>query len=113
MNLTIECHSARPEILIADLPGPTRKRTPSPYGFRLTHHSADPGAEGCVLLWEVYGGRLTYQIAVEREAGGGLNWQCTCADWVYRNEDFPDYKCKHIRALKARGREGPARHSAA
>ena len=100
MNLTVECRPARPEILIADLPGPTRKRTPSPYGFRLTYCSPDPKAEGCALLWDVYGGRLAYQIAVEREENGGLQWHCTCADWVYRNEDFPDYQCKHIRALR-------------
>ena len=89
------------ELLFADLPGPTRKRTRSPYCFRLMHRSLDPAAEGCALLWEVYGGRLTYQIAAEREAGGRLTWHCTCADHVYRHEDFPDYQCKHVRALRA------------
>jgi hypothetical protein len=113
MVLTAECPPARPEILIADLPGPTRKRTPSQYGFRLTYRSPDPRAEGCVLLWDVYGGRLTYQVAVEREESGGLRWHCTCADWVYRGEDFPNYQCKHVRALKGRGRKDEARHSAA
>jgi hypothetical protein len=113
MLLTADCPSARTDILLADLPGPTRKRTPSRYGFRLTYRSHDPKAEGCMLLWDVYGGRLEYQIAVEREESGCLRWHCTCADWVYRNEDFPDYQCKHIRALRARGRIEEARHSAA
>jgi hypothetical protein len=59
MMLKADYRSARPEVLFADLPGPTRKRTPSQYGFRLTYRSPDPSAEGCVLLWDVYGGRLT------------------------------------------------------
>jgi hypothetical protein len=100
MLLTADCYSAQADILFADLPGPTRKRTPSPYGFRLSYRSADPRVQGCILLWDVYGGRLTYQIAVEREEGGRLCWHCTCADWVYRGEDFPDYQCKHVRALR-------------
>jgi hypothetical protein len=113
MKITPGSHSAHPDILTADLPGPTRKRTPSQYGFRLTYRSLDPRAEECILLWDVYGGRLTYQIAVEREERGSLRWHCTCADWVYRGEDFPDYQCKHIRALRARGRNDEACHSAA
>jgi hypothetical protein len=92
------------DILFADLPGPSRKRTPTRYSFRLTHRSRAPDAEGCALLWEVYGGRLTYQIAVERKAGGGLVWHCTCADHVYRHEDLPGFECKHVRALRGRGR---------
>jgi hypothetical protein len=113
MFLTVESPSPSQEMLITDLPGPTRKRTPSPYGFRLTYRSPDPRAEGCVLLWDVYGGRLTYQIAVERKDASGLHWHCTCADWVYRGEDFPDYQCKHIRALRVRKPKGDARPSAA
>jgi hypothetical protein len=92
------------DFLFADLPGPTRKRTQCPYCFRLTYRSPDSAAEGCALLWEVYGGRLTYQIAVERDAGGGLTWHCTCADHVYRHEDAAGFQCKHVRALRARGR---------
>lgn len=95
MTLTAEST----HVLYADLPGPTRKRTHSPYRFRLTYRGPDPRTEGCALLWEVDGGRMTYQIAVEREADG-LRWHCTCADAVYRGEDFPDYQCKHVRALR-------------
>jgi hypothetical protein len=88
----------------ATLPGPDRRRTRVPYRFRLTYRSPEPAAEGCALLWEVDGGRLPYQIALEREAGGGLRWHCTCADAVYRGEDSPDHRCKHIRGLQSVGR---------
>lgn len=89
----------------ATLPGPDRRRTRVPYRFRLTYQSANPTTEGCALLWEVAGGRLPYQIALEREAGGGLRWHCTCADAVYRGEDSPDHRCKHVRGLLSVGRE--------
>ena len=49
------------------LPGPTRKRLFSPYCYRLTYTNPKPGEAGCALLWEVLGGRLIYQIALERE----------------------------------------------
>ena len=107
MTTTAERFLTDPHVLYADLPGPTRKRTHSPYRFRLTYRSAEPWAAGCALLWEVDGGRMTYQIAVERETNGGLRWHCTCADAVYRGEDFPDYQCKHVRALRSRGRSLP------
>ena len=90
------------QLHFADLPGPTRKRTLSPYCFRLAYRSPDPQALGCALVWEVHGGRLAYQIALEREPAGGLRWHCTCADAVYGGEDFADYQCKHIRALRGR-----------
>jgi hypothetical protein len=88
------------DLLFADLPGPTRRRTQSRYCFRMTYRSPDPEAEGCVFLWEVQGGRMTYQIAVEREERGRLVWHCTCADHVYRCEDVRDCQCKHVRALR-------------
>ena len=100
MLLTADRNRTNALFLYADLPGPTRKRTHSPYCFRLTYRNADPREPGCALVWEVHGGRMTYQIAVEREAAGGLRWHCTCADAVYRGEDFPDYQCKHVRALR-------------
>ena len=102
MTMTADLH-------FAELPGPTRKRVKSPYCFRLTYRSPDPAAEGCALLWEVHGGRMPYQIALEREAGGGLAWHCTCADYVYRGEDAPDYQCKHVRSLRTGRRLGGAR----
>jgi hypothetical protein len=93
-------------VILATLPGPTRRRTRAPYLFRLTFRSPDPTEEGCALLWEVDGGRLPYQIALERERGGGLRWHCTCADAVYRGEDSPDHRCKHVRGLLGFGRPG-------
>ncbi len=90
--------------VFASLPGPTRKRALSPYCYRLTYRNPDPGGRGCVLLWDVYGGRDTYQIALEREPAGGLRWHCTCADAVYRGEDAP-HVCKHVRGLQALGRQ--------
>ncbi len=100
-------HSLPAEGIIATLPGPTRRRTPSPYRFRLTYRSPDPAGEGCALLWDVDGGRLTYQIALERRADGDLCWHCTCADAVYRGEDSPDHRCKHVRGLLRIGRAEP------
>jgi hypothetical protein len=89
------------------LPGPTRKRTRSRYRYRLTYRSPQPDEPGCALLWEVAGGRLPYQIALERGRRGELRWHCTCADAVYRGENAP-HVCKHVRALQALGRPQPA-----
>jgi hypothetical protein len=92
-----------PGVLFAALPGPTRKRTPSPYCYRLVFEGPDPEAVGCALVWEVLGGREIYQVALEREAGGRLRWHCTCADAVYRG-DGRAHACKHVRGLTAVGR---------
>jgi hypothetical protein len=92
-----------PAVLYAALPGPTRKRTVSPYCYRLTYRNPEPDGEGCALLWEVFGGREVYQIALERQPRGGLRWHCTCPDAVYRGEDAP-HVCKHVRGLQAIGR---------
>jgi hypothetical protein len=90
-------------VVFASLPGPTRKRERSPYFYRLTYHNPQPREPGCVLLWDVHGGRQAYQIALEREATGTLRWHCTCADAVYRGEDAP-HVCKHVRGLRGLGR---------
>ena len=94
-------------LFVVTLPGPTRKRERSPYCYRLVYRSPHPGGEGCTLLWEVFGGRLTYQVALERESGGGLRWHCTCADAVYRGENEP-HTCKHVRGLIQLGRRDGA-----
>jgi hypothetical protein len=94
-------------LTVVTLPGPTRRRSEAPYCFRLTYRNPDRAAEGCALLWEVDGGRLPYQIALEREAGGRLRWHCTCADAVYRGEDVPDHRCKHVCGLLRVGRANP------
>jgi hypothetical protein len=90
-------------VVFASLPGPTRKRVPSAYRYQLTYRNPEPNRPGCVLLWDVHGGRQPYQIALEREPAGTLRWHCTCADAVYRGEDAP-HTCKHVRGLQALGR---------
>ena len=94
-------------VVFASLPGPTRKREASSYCYRLTYRNPQPREPGCVLLWDVYGGRQEYQIALERETTGKLRWHCTCADAVYRGEDAP-HTCKHVRGLQALGRQSLA-----
>jgi hypothetical protein len=96
-------HRLPTPFLIRHLPGPTRKRTTSPYGYRLTYRNPDPCAAGCVLLWEVSGGRLLYQIALEREESGFVRLHCTCADAIFRAEAEGRW-CKHLRGLLEFGR---------
>jgi hypothetical protein len=95
------------DVVFASLPGPTRKRTESPYCYRLTYRNPQPGAEGCALSWDVMGGREIYQVALERLADGKVRWHCTCADAVYRGENRP-HACKHVRGLQAQGRPAQA-----
>ncbi len=104
-QLTTWQHLLPPGIQIACLPGPTRKRELSPYCYRLAYRNPEPGVAGCALLWEVFGGREVYQIALERRRGGDLLWHCTCADAVYRGENEP-HTCKHVRGLQMLGRQG-------
>jgi hypothetical protein len=85
-------------VLFIPLPGPDRKRLSRPYGYRLTYRNPDADASGCVLLWEVSGGRLHYQVALERDESGALRLHCSCADAVYRCESEGRF-CKHVRGL--------------
>jgi hypothetical protein len=87
-----------PVVLFTLLPGPDRKRVARPYGYRLTYRNPDADGIGCVMLWEVSGGRLHYQIALEREETGGLRLHCSCADAIYRCES-EGRVCKHVRGL--------------
>jgi hypothetical protein len=80
------------------LPGPDRKRAARPYQYRLRYRQDGAEATGCVMLWDVTGGRTTYQLALERGADGGLRLHCTCADAVYRADDEGRF-CKHARGL--------------
>ena len=82
---------------MSELPGPDRKRTLAEYRFRLTYRNPAADEEGCVMVWEVSGGRMPYQIAAER-VGSRVRWHCSCADAVYR-EDEPGHRCKHVRGL--------------
>ena len=93
------------EVFFARLPGPSRKRTPSPYCYRMTYHNEDAYEHGCVFLWDVMGGRDIYQIALEREGDGRLHYHCTCADAAYRGETR-QHGCKHIQGLQTVGRAG-------
>jgi hypothetical protein len=100
-------------VVFATLPGPTRKRTASPYCYRLTYQNPEPEAVGCSLVWDVMGGRDIYQVALERLVSGELRWHCTCADAVYRGETRA-HVCKHVRGLQAMGRQAePAASGAA
>jgi len=80
------------------VPGPDRKRTPRPYAYRLTYRNPDVHTAGCGMTWEVSGGRMTYQIALEITETGRVRFHCTCADAVYRAEAEGRF-CKHVRAL--------------
>ena len=81
------------------LPGPDRKRTPAPYHFRVTYRNPEPSEPGCVMTWEVLGGREAYQVALERAPEGHHRWHCTCADAVYHGENRNAHHCKHVQGL--------------
>jgi hypothetical protein len=98
-------------IFFSAVPGPDRKRTIRPYLFRVTYCNTDPFEVGCAMTWEVTGGRLSYQIALERERNGDLRWHCTCADAIFRAENEGRH-CKHVKALLSLGRSRPQEHSA-
>jgi hypothetical protein len=95
------------DILFTLMPGPDRKRSRTRYGYRVTYCNSDRKAVGCVLTWEVSGGRMLYQIALERTAAGTVKLHCTCADAVFRAEDQGRF-CKHVRGLLQFGRQGQA-----
>jgi hypothetical protein len=77
------------------LPGPDRKRTSKSYHYHLTFRRHQTEAPGCLMTWHVRGGRLPYQIALERQEHGTLRVHCTCADAIYRGEQ-PGHRCKHV-----------------
>ncbi|WP_439629000.1 hypothetical protein [Gemmata sp.] len=82
------------------LPGPDRKRVPSPYHFRVLYRNPDPTEPGCVATWEVRGGRDEYQISIERTAEHDLVWHCTCPDAVYHADYRHACGCKHVQGLR-------------
>jgi hypothetical protein len=71
---------------------------PHPYGYRLTYRNPKSATPGCVMTWEVLGGRLPYQVALERTEDGNLRVHCTCADAIYRAESTGRF-CKHVQGL--------------
>jgi hypothetical protein len=99
-----QCRELRSGVILASLPGPTRKRTPAVYRYHLTYRNPDQENAGCALLYEVEGGREGYQVALERAEDGALHWHCSCPDAIYRGELLPGHICKHVTALLALGR---------
>jgi hypothetical protein len=81
------------------LPGPDRKRSPAAYHYRVTYRNPEPGEPGCVMTWDVVGGRDVYQVALERAADDFHRWHCTCEDAVYRHENQNTHFCKHVTGL--------------
>lgn len=90
---------SNPNNIVILLPGSGRKKLLRPYRYQVSFRSPEPEAVGCVLIWEVCGGNLEYQIALERQETGALRMHCTCADSVYRSEIIENHRCKHIRGL--------------
>jgi hypothetical protein len=86
-------------MLMKILPGADRKRTPGLYCYRVTYRGTGSHEPGCVMTWEVSGGRTAYQIALERVTPGRLKWHCTCADSIYRGEQIENHLCKHVTGL--------------
>jgi hypothetical protein len=91
------------KILNVFLPGPDRKRSRSNYSYRVTYSNPNRIEPGCLMSWEVLGGRMPYQIALELGEEGNLRFHCTCADAVYRAEEEGRF-CKHVRGLLHLGR---------
>lgn len=86
-------------VIAVALPGPTKKREPAEYRFRVTYRGTELHAPGCLMTWEVRGGRVPYQLALERTERGDTRWHCTCADFEFRGDDHPRYACKHVSGL--------------
>src|SRR5581483_5854095 len=58
--------------LFTELPGPDRKRVACPYSYQLTYRNPRAEASGCRMIWQVSGGRMVYQIALEQNDAGKL-----------------------------------------
>jgi hypothetical protein len=85
-------------VIAVSLRGPTRKPESAEYRFRVTYRGTAVREPGCLMTWEVTGGRSPYQLALERTETGDTRWHCTCADFAYRGE-HPQYRCKHVGGL--------------
>ncbi len=94
----------KPSELQIVLPGPERKREPSAYVYRLIHINQDQRT-GCQRIWDVLGGRQPYQIVLEKDPRGILQFHCTCADAIYRKDNEGRF-CKHVLGLLELGK-GP------
>jgi hypothetical protein len=85
-------------MLHTELPGPDRKRLPKDYRYRLAYRNLKRNAVGCIMLWDVHGGRSPDQIAIERNEQGHIVPHCTCADAVFRGH-LHNHVCKHVRGI--------------
>ena len=56
---------------------------------------------GCVMTWQVTGGREEYQVAAERADDGHINWHCTCPDAIYHERYRNACHCKHVQGIQA------------
>jgi hypothetical protein len=86
-------------VLITTLPGSSRDKAHCLYEYRLVYRQTDAEADGCLMLWQVVGGREPYQVALERDEWRQLVWHCTCPDTIYRRDQNPRHLCKHILGL--------------
>src|SRR3954471_3804427 len=102
-----------PLLYLAVLPGPDRKRSRHLYHYRLTYRSPRPEECGCVAVWEVGGGGMSYQVALEREGGADV-----VRGGAGEGQPAPPLLALHLcrRSLPGRGRgpgvqarTGPAR----
>jgi len=92
-------HKPSSTLLTQFLPGPDRKRTPSPYHFRIRFRNSNLHEVGCLATWDVLGGRENYQISLERTENSELRWHCCCPDAVYREDHEHHHRCKHVQGL--------------
>lgn len=86
-------------VIAVTMPGPSRRRELAEYRFRVTYRGTGLRAPGCLMTWEVTGGRTPYQLALERTERGDTRWHCTCADFEFRGETEARYACKHVSGL--------------
>jgi hypothetical protein len=86
-------------LILTVLPGSDRKRSPSMYTYRVSYRNPHPEESGCLMLWNVQGGRMEYQVALERTESGKFRWHCTCADAIYRSDVNPKHTCKHVQGV--------------
>lgn len=104
VDTSLNQHDApSPVVVCKFLPGPDRKRCQSTYSYRLIYRRPEDASAGCRMLWEVTGGRLVYQIALEQDEAGRMHLHCTCADAIFRAEAEGRF-CKHITGLLDLGR---------
>lgn len=91
--------SDSPGVVTAILPGPNRQRRPTRYAYCVRYRNPDPRQPGCLITWDVLGGRDDYQIAAEWTLDNRIAWHCTCPDAIFRGSRHPARFCKHIHGL--------------